>query len=735
MPHLSFTGRIAAFSFRHRWWVLVTWAVLLLAAVGAASGLSSVLTSEFKDLSGSESARAKRLIDERFGGQPLVETVVVRSEMATVDSPSFTQVYQDLAARLRATPGVARVVTYDQVSDPSMRSADGHAAILSVVLAGGPDDADRAIEGLLMVVDAAAGEGYQVSITGVASADHELNEISKRDIESAERFGLPVALAVLVLAFGTVVAAGLPLLLGAAAILPAMGSVALIGRAFELSFFVTNMITMIGLAVGIDYSLFILGRYREELARGRPRALAVALAADTSGRAVLFSGVTVLLALSGMLLVRANVFVSLGIGAIVVVIYAVLASLTLLPALLGILGGAVNRLRLPVLGRARDGGFVWQVVTRAVQRRPVLFVVASAGLLVAAALPLLTIDLGANGVETLPKETRTYQAVQALRRDFAAGRTDPIQVVVSGDLGDQSVRTAIQRFRAAVATRSDMQWLGVKQAGDGRTAIAEVASTIGGTSAEATALIRELRERLVPQAFAGSGAAVLVGGNLAGYVDMQQELDQKLPAVFAYVLGLSFVLLLLVFRSLAIPLKAILLNLLSVGAAYGLLVLVFQHGVGADLLGLTRTPQVEFWIPLFLFSVLFGLSMDYHVFLLSRVQEEFHRTGANSAAVAHGLTSTAGMITSAAAIMVAVFAAFASGRLVGIQQMGFGLAVAVLIDATLVRSVLVPATMQLLGRYNWWLPHWLAWLPRIAVEASGMPGRPAAVEAPSTAGD
>ncbi len=734
MPHLSFTGRIAAFSFRHRWWVLAAWAVLLLAAVGMASGLGSVLTSEFKDLSGSESARAKRLADERFGRQPLVETVIVRSEQELVHSPAFTQVYQELAARLRATPGVAQVVTYDETADPSMLSDDGHAAIMSVVLAGTPKEADQHIEELLAVVETAAPAGYQVTSVGMASSDHELNEISRQDIESAERFGLPVALIVLVLAFGTVIAAGLPLLLGAAAILPAIGSVALIGRAFELSFFVTNMITMIGLAVGIDYSLFILGRYREELARGRPRPLAAALAADTSGRAVLFSGITVLLALSGLLLVRSNVFVSLGIGAIVVVIYAVLASLTLLPALLGALGGTVDRLHLPYLGRARSGGVFWGVVTRAVQRHPLLFALGSAGLLLAAALPLLTIDLGANGVETLPKETRTYQAVQALQRDFAAGRTEPMQVLVTGDLADPAVRAAIERLHAAVTASGDMQWLGVTPDERGQTALIQVASTVGGTSDAATAVLRELRQRLVPQAFAGSGASVLVGGNLASYVDMQHELDRKLPIVFAYVLGLSFVLLLLVFRSLAIPVKAILLNLLSVGTAYGLLVLVFQHGVGADLLGLTRSPQVEFWIPLFLFSILFGLSMDYHVFLLSRVQEEFHRTGDNGAAVAHGLVSTAGMITSAAAIMVAVFAAFASGRLVAIQQMGLGLAAAVLVDATLVRSVLVPASMQLLGRYNWWLPRWLAWLPRITVEGGSAP-RSIAVEALPAAGD
>jgi putative drug exporter of the RND superfamily len=722
--NLSFTGRIATFSFRRKWLVIALWLAMLAVSGVAASGLGRVLTTENKDMSGSDSARARQTLDTRFGDQALVETLVVRSDTATVDDPDFQFVYASLAARLTETDGVRAVQTYQHTGDPHMVSADRHAALAAVVLADTEiKDAHKHIGHIADVVNAARTDGYQIHLVGPVSTDHELNTISEEDISAAEQFGLPVALIVMVLAFGAVLAAGVPLLLGIAAIGMAIGSVALIGRAFELSFFVTNIITMIGLAVGIDYSLFIIGRYREELAKGHDGLTAMGIAADSSGRAVFFSGITVLLALSGMVIVRNSIFMSIGIGAMVVVVYAVAASLTLLPAILGVMKGAINRLRVPFLGKAGYGTKFWGAVTRRVQRRPALFVIVSAGLLLAAALPLITINLGSNGTDTLPKETRAYQGVKALERDFSAGRSDPIKIVVDGDIGSPTVQAAIARLRTAVEARPDLQWVGVIPAEDGRTALMQVAPSELGTSAAAQRVVTDLRTTLIPQAFDGSGATAAVGGNLAAYVDIKAEMDSKLLVVFGFVLGLSFILLLLVFRSVAIPTKAILMNLLSVGAAYGLLVLVFQHGVGAGLFGFTQTPQIEFWIPLFLFSILFGLSMDYHVFLLSRVQEEYHRTGDNTEAVAHGVTTTAGMITSAAAIMVAVFGAFASGRMAGIQQMGFGLAVAVLLDATIIRSILVPASMQLLGRYNWWMPSWLGWLPRLSIEG----GTPAPV--------
>jgi RND superfamily putative drug exporter len=720
---LSFTVRIAGFSFRHKWYVLGAWLLLLVGAGIAASGLGRVLTTQGTDLSGSDSAHAKDLIERRFGEQPRVELLVVRSETDTVESPTYQVFVNGLADRLRATPGVAAVTTWANSGDPHAVSADRHATITSVTLAGDRDEAERHARDVLdAVATFPQPEGYRAEITGTATLNHTFNTIAEEDLARAETFGLPVALIVMVLAFGTVVAAGVPLVLAIAAIGPSLGTVALIGQAFELSFFVTNIITMIGLAVGIDYSLFIIGRYREELGRGRAPLQAMEVAADSSGRAVFFSGLTVLLALAGMLLVRNNIFISIGIGAMVVVLYAVIASLTLLPAVLAILGRKVNALRVPFLGRAGYGQRFWALVTRAVQRRPAVFAAATAALLIAAALPLTTIDLGASGPESLPRETSAYRALQTLQRDFPGGLTDPLQIVVDGPIADPSVQAAIARLEGAINARGDLQWVGVRTDADGHTALIQVATREIGTGETAQRIIDQLRQGVVPAAFGGTGARVYVGGDsLPTFVDMKAEMDAKLPVVFVFVLGLSFILLLLVFRSVAIPAKAILMNLLSVGAAYGLIVAVFQHGFLADVFGFQTSPQIEFWLPLFLFSILFGLSMDYHVFLLSRVKEEWDRTGANKPAVARGVTATAGMITSAAAIMVAVFAAFASGRLVGLQQMGFGLAVAVFLDATVVRSVLVPASMQLLGKYNWWMPNWLGWLPRLTIEGAAHP--------------
>jgi RND superfamily putative drug exporter len=717
---LTFTGRIAGFSFRHKWWVLAVWLIMLVGSGAAASGMGKVLSTEMKDLSGSESAKAKDLIEDRLGKQPLTETLVIRNEQLTADDPSFQSLVNDLSRRIGLVKGVQGVMTYLEAGDPSMVSADRHAALTSIRLGTDPDKAEDDVVPVVEAVKAAARDNpsFQVHLTGPASGNHEWNTIAEKDLAAAERLGLPIALIVMVIAFGALIAAGVPLLLALASIGMAMGSVALIGRAFELSFFVTNIITMIGLAVGIDYSLFIIGRYREELARGHNRYEAMVLASETSGRAVFFSGMTVLLALAGMLLVRNSIFISIGIGAMVVTAYAIVASLTLLPALLSVIGRGINWLRVPYLGKAGYGTRFWGAVTNVVQRRPAVFVVLSAGLLIAAAVPLTTIDIGANGVETMPKDTQTYQAVKALERDFAAGRTDPVQVVVDGDINSQSVSDGIARFQQAIQARGDLQWLSVRPDESGRTALIEVATTVIGTGEEAQQIVKDLRNDLVPQAFAGSGARVLVGGNLPIFVDGKTEMNGKLPVVFGFVLGLSFILMLLVFRSIAIPAKAIVMNLLSVGAAYGLVVLVFQHGFLADQLGLIQTPQIEFWLPLFLFSILFGLSMDYHVFLLSRVKEEYTRTGNNKEAVRTGVKSTAGMITSAAVIMVAVFAAFASGSIAGIQQMGFGLAVAVFLDATIIRSVLVPASMQLLGKYNWWMPSWLNWLPKLNVEGA-----------------
>jgi len=488
---------------------------------------------------------------------------------------------------------------------------------------------------------------------------------------------------------------------------------------------VQNMITMIGLAVGIDYSLFIVARYREERLHGREKQEAIGRAGATANRAVFFSGMTVVLALLGLLIVPNTIFRSLAGGAVFVVLVAVAASMTLLPAILSLMGDKVNALRVRrKAGRVEAGTGFWDRATRLVMGRPVISLVAGAGLLVVLAIPYFSIHTGTSGVSTLPDDIDSKRAFVLLEENFAGGLSEPAQVVIDGDIEAPDVQSAIDELTGTVtgdeafAAPSPLE---VNEAGD----LAVLAIPFRGDIYEDASVqaIRDLREEYVPDAFAETDARVLVGGETAFNVDFFNQSDTYMPIVFVFVLGLSFLLLTVVFRSVVLPVKAILMNLLSVGAAYGMVVMFFQQGVGpgfvkdiASALNFIQVESIEAWLPLFLFAVLFGLSMDYHVFLLTRIREHYDLTGDNTGSVAYGLRTTAGIITGAALIMVAVFGGFAAGRLAPLQQMGFGLAVAVFLDATLVRTVLVPSAMKLLGRANWYLPRWLEWLPKLDVE-------------------
>jgi RND superfamily putative drug exporter len=529
----------------------------------------------------------------------------------------------------------------------------------------------------------------------------------------------------LLVVLGAVVAGFIPILLAAFSIAIAMGATALAGLVVDFSFFVQNMITMIGLAVGIDYSLFIVARYREERLHGRDKLEAIGRAGGTANRAVFFSGMTVVLALLGLLIVPNTIFRSLASGAIFVVLVAVAASMTLLPAILALMGDRVNALRVRrKAGRVEAGTGFWDRATRIVMGRPVISLLAGAGLLVALAIPYFSIHTGTSGVSTLPDDIEGKRAFVLLEENFAGGLSEPAEVVIDGDISAPDMQRAMDELTATItgveafAAPSPLE---VNDAGD----LAVMSIPFRGDIYEDASVqaIRDLRETYVPTAFADTDARVLVGGETAFNVDFFDQSDTYMPIVFVFVLGLSFLLLTVVFRSVVLPVKAILMNLLSVGAAYGMVVMFFQEGVGpgfvkdiASALNFIQVESIEAWIPMFLFSVLFGLSMDYHVFLLTRIREHFDLTGDNTEAVAYGLRTTAGIITGAALIMVAVFGGFAAGRLSPLQQMGFGLAVAVFLDATIVRTILVPSAMKLLGRANWYLPRWLEWLPKLDVE-------------------
>lgn len=710
------------------------WVVVLAVALGLVQTLlPSATTTEFRLGSNYESEKAAALLEERLRGpRPISELVLVQSESLTVDDPQFQAKVESIHDQVLALgPDIVESGSHYYLSNESLLvSADRRTTIMSFVLAGEYQEATEDVEEVIGLIEALDHvDGFRVLIGGDASVAFENNELSAEDLEKGERFGIPVALIILLTLFGSVVATMLPLGLAVVAIALALGAVGVIGQFFELIFFVTMMITMIGLAVGIDYSLLIVSRFREELDRGLQVKDAVEKTGDTAGRTVLFSGTTVVLALVGMLIVPVSFFRSLGLGAILVVITALAATLTLLPAVLALLGPRVGLLAVPFLKRfslqspqTTEHGF-WERITKVVTRAPVISILLISVPLLVLSYFYFDIQTGLNDVNTFPDKAKTKETFLVFEEEFSVGEVtpagvlSPAEIVVDANIADPRVQQAGLRLIQLLEDDPDFPLppqLEINPEGD--LALLALAFPGEPNSRLATERLTRIREVYIPQAFEGVEAEVYVGGATAAATDFYGIVDVYTPIVFAFVLGLSFILLMLVFRSIAIPIKAIIMNLLSVGATYGLLVLVFQKGIGADLFGFRQAEVIDAWIPLFLFTILFGLSMDYHVFLLSRIREHYDETRDNARAVAYGLRSTGAMITGAALIMVAVFGGFAAGETIVNQLVGFGLAVAVLLDATLIRSVLVPASMEVLGVRNWYLPSWLHWLPDVQVE-------------------
>jgi uncharacterized membrane protein YdfJ with MMPL/SSD domain len=719
------------------------WVVaLLLAGFLTTQFLGSALSNEAHFTNDPESARADALIAEGFpGADQQQEFVILRSPSLTVDDPLFREQQAALTGGIVALgpDSVESAIDYATTPSPALVSKDRHAAVTIVTMAGdesaAADNAPAVVDAARAAVNSAGGTGvdFSVLVTGNGTIGNDFGSMAEKDLRTGEIFGVGIALVILVLVFGALVAGLVPLILAVAAIVLALGLTSLVGQAMDLSFFITNMITMIGLAMGIDYSLFVVSRFREERASGRDKIEAITRAASTASRSVTFSAIAVILALGGLFLVPSTLFHSLAMGAILAVFTALLAALTLLPALLGALGDRVNALRLPFLRRAERAataggrgngrrGF-WERVGNGVMRRPVLSLVTAVAVLGLLAGFNLAIDLGSAGVDTLPETSEARQGFELLATDFPSEGVSYTQIVIASDADAPAVVGSLQRLEQELKGNHAFGLPAkVDVSPAGGLTLVSIPMVVDGSSQAAISAIHTLRADYLPAAFAGTGLVagsdILVTGQAASTVDYLDTINGATPWVFLFVLGLSFVLLLVVFRSILVPVKAILMNLLSVGAAYGLMVVVFQKGWGADLLGLQRVDFIEAWVPLFLFAVLFGTSMDYHVFLLSRIRERFDQTADNRESVAFGLRRTGGLITGAALIMVAVFGGFAAGDLVMFQQMGFGLAVAVFLDATVVRCVLVPAAMRLLGARNWWFPRWLHWLPDLRVEAA-----------------
>ncbi len=708
---MGLTERLARGSAARPRRTLALWGVAVLVGLALVATSLHGLSSQGNVEGNPESTKAKDAIAQAFPGVVATEkqdVVVVTSSRYRADSPRFRAFGKRLEAALRATGEV-------RSARPVAVSRDGHSVLVSVQIRSdsGAGPVEKAIE-------AANSNAFEAGITGFHSTGYDFGKQSQTDLEKGElAFGLPAALIVLVLVFGALVAGLVPVLMAILSIIVALGFVAVISLEFSLSVFIVNMLTGMGLALGIDYSLFVVSRYREERLLGLAKEDAIAHAGATASRAVLFSGSTFVVALLGMFIVPTSIMRSLALGAILVGIVSVAAALTLLPAILSIAGDRVNSLRVPILGRnlgradAVEGNF-WRRVVNGVLRRPALALAVSAGAMLALASPIFGLHIGANGVSTLPSGLPSRQGYDLLQRAFPVQNPEPVRIVAVGG-NPVAVHRDLARLRRRLAAEGSFGAGTIQTSPKG---VALLTSPVRGdpVGGPAVKAVRDLRARLIPSIFDGSGAKVYVGGITADNVDYFDAVTHPTPYVLLFVLGLSFVLLTVAFRSIVVALVSVLLNLLSVGAAYGLLTLVFLDGHGAGLFGFRHTHVIDAWVPLFLFSVLFGLSMDYQVFLMSRIKERYDQSGSTHAAVVGGVASTARIITGAALIIVVVFAGFAAGKLVMFQQMGFGVAVALLLDATIIRSVVLPSMLGLLDRRSWYLPGWLEWLPHVEVE-------------------
>lgn len=721
------TEKIANNSARHPWITIGIWVLAIIGSIFIAIELlGSAITMEDKPLNNPDYYKAQLLLEEKMPGfDQSRETIVIDSDLL-IDDPKYAAFVGTVVEDLNGLDDIHEgAVSYFQTQAPQMVSEDQKTTIIPLALIGDTDEAMENVEKIeesLNKLDI-ENKDFDIYMIGEASMFGTFQEIAETDARTGEAYGILAAMIILALVFGTLVAAAVPIILAIVAIIVAVAATALIGQRFEFAFFVVNMITMMGLAVGIDYSLFIVSRFREERLKGRDKIDAITATGATANRAVFFSGITVLFSLLGMLVIPHSIFRSLGTGAMLVVGFAIIASLTLLPAVLSILGDKINSLKIPYIGKkmtqSTEHGF-WGRIAKSVMKHPVISMVATLSLLLLLASSYLSINLGSSmGPDSLPDDLPQAKAIKLLEDKFAASGSQmtSVFITVDGQVKSLEIQDAIGRLQADLQKDKDLSAGQVMNNEEGDLALITAPIITKSKTRESKALDR-LQDKYIPEAFGNTDAEVLITGQAVGMKDFTKVTNDYMPIVFGIVLSLSFILLTIVFRSIVVPIKAIIMNLLSVGAAYGLIVLVFQKGYGADFLGFETVEVIETWLPLFLFSILFGLSMDYHVFLLSRIREHFDQTHNNTESVAFGLASTGSIITGAAIIMVAVFGGFAAGDLVMFQQMGFGLAAAVFLDATIVRTILVPASMRLLGDRNWYLPKFLQWLPDIKVEGS-----------------
>ena len=723
------TGAAGRWSATHPWTAILAWlgCVVVLLVAGHMVGTARLSNP---DQSVGQDGQAEHMIARDFT-QNAHEYVLFESGSLQVTAPAYQAAIGDLVTRIQATGRVINIRSPLERAYANQISANRHAALLQFNITGNINDSATTVVPVLAAVQAAAAAHPQIQIgeTGDASVTKAVNDTVIRDLRRAEALSFPITLVVLLIAFGAVVAALLPLGLATMAILAATGLAAFTSHLSGATEQASAVMLLIGLAVGVDYSMFYVKRQREERAAGRPVLDSIEVAAATSGRSVLISGLTVLAAMSGMFLTGSKIFYGMGVAAMLVVACAVIGSLTLLPALLALLGDRVNRGQIPYISRLRrpaGQSRIWTAILDRVLARPALTACLAAGVLVALALPLFHLQTALPGYSDLPQNTPAVQVHNRIQQIFPGGPAPALVVVEAPDVTAPQVVAAGRAFERAALASGQMYQPITFIANPAHTAlIIQVPLAGNGDNAASDHALATLRDKVVPTTLGQvPGVRVDVGGETASTVDYNTLLGQRTGWVFAFVLLLAFVILLISFRSLVIPTMSVALNLLSVGAAYGVVVALFQWGWGQSLLNFTSAHSVASWLPLFMFVVLFGLSMDYYVFILSRIRESYDRTHDTDGAVVHGIKISAGVVTAAAVVMVFVFLTFATLSMVEFKEMGVGLAVAVLLDATIVRAMLLPATMKLLGPRNWYLPRRLEWLPQISRTAPPLPTGP-----------
>jgi putative drug exporter of the RND superfamily len=712
----NWLGRIGGWCYDHRRAVLLGWIGGVIAVIAVASAIGSRFENDFGGTG--QSQQVQEFLAQRFPSQAGDDAQVVFRSSGPIDSPGVIARVDDALAGIRPLPSVISV-------SPLVEARDGRTAFATVQFDAisskiPATDVDRVID----KAQSYAEPGLQVALGGAP-----ISAVVSPSPGSSEGIGISAAVIIMLLAFGSVVAMGLPIITALAGIGTGFGVVALISHLLIDPSFGPDLMAMIGLGVGIDYALFIVTRYRQGLGEGLGPRDAVIRAMSTAGRAVLFAGTTVLISLCGLFIVGQQYLDGLAVGTILAVLAVMLSALSLLPAMLGFSGRAVDRLHLPgLLQSSAPGGkrgFWWRW-SRTVQRRPVLCGSAALLVLVILAIPLFAMRLAFTDAGNDPVNLTTRQAYDLISDGFGPGFNGPLVVAAElpGGAKERTVVASLDRKLASVPGVARVQAPTYNPAGN--AAVVIVYPTTAPQAASTASLVNQLRSTVIPQATAGTDVTILVGGETAAGIDASSQLSQRLPLVIGLVILVSFLLLMMVFRSIAVPLKAAVMNLLSIGAAYGAIVAVYQWGWLSPVFAVSRTGPIDPWIPLMMFTITFGLSMDYEVFLLSRVQEEWRRSGDSSAAVADGIASTGRVITAAAAIMVCVFGSFVIGDPLRILDVfGLGLAVAILVDATLVRMILVPSIMQLLGKANWWFPRWLdRAVPHLVADGGSAPASP-----------